>query len=98
MCGADRTTALDIQEAWNCGRRAVELALEGQSGVMVTMNRVSNDPYKVEYETAPLKAVAVEAKPMPLEYVDAENLFVTKECVDYLKPLIGELPQYVKLF
>ncbi|MBP5622759.1 MAG: diphosphate--fructose-6-phosphate 1-phosphotransferase [Thermoguttaceae bacterium] len=98
MCGADRTTELDIQEAWNCGRRAVELALEGKSGVMVTMNRVSNDPYKIEYETAPLSAVAVEAKPMPLEYVDAENLYVTKECVEYLKPLVGELPKYVKLF
>lgn len=98
MCGADRTTELDIQEAWNCGRRAVELALEGKSGVMVTMNRVYNDPYKVEYETAPLSAVAVEAKPMPLEYVDAENLYVTKECVEYLKPLVGELPKYVKLF
>ena len=98
MCGADRTTELDVQEAWNCGRRAVELALEGKSGVMVTMDRVSNNPYKVEYKTAPLDAVAVEAKPMPLEYVDAENLFVTKECVEYLRPLVGELPKYVKLF
>lgn len=98
MCGADRATALDIEEAWQCGRRAVELALEGTSGVMVTMNRVSNDPYKIEYGTAPLDAVAVAAKPMPLEYVDAENLFVTKECLDYLRPLIGELPKYVKLF
>ena len=93
MCGADRTTERDIQEAWNFCRRAVELALEGKSGVMVTMNRVSNDPYKIEYETAPLSAVAVEAKPMPLEYVDAENLYVTKECVEYLKPLVGELPK-----
>ena len=65
---------------------------------MVTMNRVSNDPYKIEYGTAPLDAVAVAAKPMPLEYVDAENLFVTKECLDHLRPLIGELPKYVKLF
>lgn len=98
MCGADRTTQLDIQEAWQCGRRAVELALEGKSGVMVTMDRVSNDPYKIEFGTAPLDAVAVEAKPMPLNFVDAENLFVTKECVDYIRPLVGELPKYVKLF
>ncbi|MGN0910400.1 MAG: diphosphate--fructose-6-phosphate 1-phosphotransferase [Thermoguttaceae bacterium] len=98
MCGADRTTALDVQEAWNCGRRAVELALEGKSGVMVTMDRVSNDPYKIEYKTAPLDAVAVEAKPMPLEYVDADKLFVTDACVEYLRPLVGELPNYVKLF
>ncbi len=98
MCGADRATATDIQEAWNCGRRAVELALAGTSGVMVTMNRTSNAPYAVTYETAPLDAVAVEAKPMPLEYVDAENLFVTDACLEYLRPLVGELPNYVKLF
>ena len=98
MCGADRAVATDIEEAWNCGRRAVELALEGKSGVMVTMDRVSNDPYKVEYSTAPLDAVAVEAKPMPAEFVDAENLYVTDACVEYLRPLIGELPKYVKLF
>ncbi len=98
MCGADRTTENDIAEAWNCGRRAVELALEGKSGVMVTMRRESNDPYKIAYDTAPLDAVAVEAKPMPLEYVDAENLYVTDACLEYLRPIVGELPEYVKLF
>ena len=98
MCGADRTTATDIQEAWNCGRRAVELALAGTSGVMVTMNRASNAPYTVTYETAPLDAVAVEAKPMPLEFIDKENLYVTDACLEYLRPLVGELPNYVKLF
>ncbi|MBQ1278098.1 MAG: hypothetical protein IIY07_05595 [Thermoguttaceae bacterium] len=46
----------------------------------------------------PLGAVAVEAQPMPTEYVDAENLYVTDACVEYLRPLIGELPKYVKLF
>ena len=64
---------------------------------MVTMKRVSNNPYTIDYETAPLDAVAVEAAPMPREYVDAENLFVTDACLEYLRPLIGELPEYVKL-
>ena len=98
MSCADRATALDIEEAWNCGRRAVELAVGGTSGVMVTMNRVSTKPYKIEYGTAPLNDVAVRDREMPLEYVDAENLFVTKECVEYLRPLVGEMPEYVKLF
>ena len=39
----------------------------------------------------------VEAQPTPPEYVDAENLYVTDACVEYLRPLIGELPKYVKL-
>ncbi|MBQ8364121.1 MAG: hypothetical protein IJX36_09375 [Thermoguttaceae bacterium] len=41
---------------------------------------------------------AVEAQPTPAEYVDAENLYVTDACIEYLRPLIGELPKYVKLF
>ena len=65
---------------------------------MTTMNRASNAPYTATYETAPLDAVAVEAKPTPLEYVDAENLYVTDACLEYLRPLVGELPNYVKLF
>jgi len=40
----------------------------------------------------------VEAQPPPMEYVDAENLCVTDAYVEYLRPLIGELPKYVKLF
>ena len=65
---------------------------------MTTTNRASNAPYTVTYETAPLDAVAVEAKPMPLEFIDKENLFVTDACLEYLRPLVGELPNYVKLF
>ena len=98
MCAADRATRRDVDEAWQCGRRAVELALDGQSGVMVTMNRVSNDPYKIEYGTAPLRKVAVGAKPMTADLIDAENMFVTPKCLEYLRPLVGELPKYVKLF
>lgn len=98
MCAADRTTATDVQEAWNCGRRAVELALEGKSGVMVSIKRLSNAPYEATYETAPLETVAADAKPMPREFVDAENLFVTDACLEYLRPLVGALPRYVKLF
>ena len=41
---------------------------------------------------------AVEAKPTPTEYVDAENLCVADACIERLRPLIGELPKYVKLF
>ncbi|MBQ9126298.1 MAG: hypothetical protein IJY15_00900 [Thermoguttaceae bacterium] len=41
---------------------------------------------------------AVETQPTPPESVDAENLYVTDAYVEYLRPLIGELPKYVKLF
>ncbi len=96
MSAADRTVPLDIEEAWNCGREAVRLAVEGTSGVMVTIRRISNKPYKIELGSAPLSQVALGEKPMPLDYLCSNRLFVTDACLDYLKPLVGELPKYVK--
>ncbi|MDO5579603.1 MAG: 6-phosphofructokinase [Planctomycetia bacterium] len=98
MAAADRASDLDIEEAWKCGQRAVDLALQGKSGVMVTMNRVSSNPYKIELGTAPLAEVALGEKPMPDEFIDDENLFITDACLDYLRPLVGDLPSYVRLY
>jgi ATP-dependent phosphofructokinase / diphosphate-dependent phosphofructokinase len=96
MCAADRAVDQDIEEAYGCGAEAVRLALASTSGVMVSLIRDSNDPYKCSLGTAPLSDVAVEAKPMPEEYLDAENLTVTEACLEYLRPLIGEMPKYVR--
>jgi 6-phosphofructokinase 1 len=97
MCAADRAVPLDIEEAVACGREAVRLAVTGTSGVMVTINRLSNVPYKTELGTAPLAQVALGEKPMPSEYLCSDRLYVTDACLEYLKPLIGELPEYVRL-
>lgn len=96
MCASDRTNPIDIEEAYKCGQRAVELAVSGTSGVMVTMNRVSDNPYKIDFGTAPLSEVALGEKPMPDSFIDDENLFVTEECLNYLRPLIGDLPEYAR--
>ncbi|MGI5830989.1 MAG: 6-phosphofructokinase [Thermoguttaceae bacterium] len=98
MSAADRAVALDIDEAWRCGERAVDLALAGDSGVMVTMNRLSNNPYKIDFGTVPLSEVANGEKPMPDNFICNDRLFVTGECIDYLKPLVGEMPKYVRLY
>ncbi|MDO5113265.1 MAG: 6-phosphofructokinase [Planctomycetia bacterium] len=97
MCAADRAMPGDIQEAWACGNRAVELAMEGVSGVMVTILRDSNLPYAWSLGTAPLREVALGEKPLPDDFIDDENLYVTEKCLEYLRPLVGELPEYVRL-
>ena len=97
MCAADRTTALDREEAYACGQKAVQLAVGGTSGVMVSIHRDANAPYRCSLATAPLASVAVEAKPMPDEFIDPSGFFVTPACLDYLRPLIGPLPEYVRL-
>ncbi len=94
MSAIDRAVAFDLQEAYDVGAKAVELAEAGTSGVMVTINRVSNNPYKAEYGTTPLSNVAVHAKPMDDKYINAEGNWVTDEFIEYIKPLVGELPMF----
>jgi len=97
MCAADRTSQTDVEEAYACGRRAVELALEEASGVMVSIVRESSDPYRWTLGTIPLAEVVNAAKPMPPEFINADGSFVTPACLDYLRPLVGPLPQYARL-
>ena len=97
MAAADRVSTTDVEEAHACGRRAVELATEGQTGVMVSIVRESNQPYRWSLGTVPLSEVAIRAKPMPDEFITPEGNFVTPASVDYLRPLVGPLPEYARL-
>jgi ATP-dependent phosphofructokinase / diphosphate-dependent phosphofructokinase len=97
MCAADRVAAADLEEAHACGRRAVELAAAGTSGVMVSIIRESSNPYRWTLGTAPLAEVALGAKPMPDDYITPSGTFVTPACIEYLTPLVGPLPEYVRL-
>jgi len=94
MCAIDRASESDLEEAYACGRRAVELADGGESGVMVTIVRTGSDPYGVRYGTIPLHEVAERAKPLPDSFIAASGSFVTPAFLDYARPLVGELPEY----
>ena len=80
-----------------CGKAAVELAAKGTTGVMVTLVREPGKSYKCTTGTIPLSEVAVRAKPMPDEFISEDGFDTTEAFVEYVKPLIGELPHYVKL-
>jgi len=97
MCGADRASKVDIEEAYMAGAAAVGLAKQGKTGLMVTLERESNSPYKCVTGEVALNKVAVKAKPMPDNYITPEGNFVTDEFIEYLRPLVGELPEYAKL-
>ena len=88
----------DLDEAFNCGKKGADLAFSGESGKMVYMNRVSNDPYKIKYEVFDdIHKIANIEKKIPLEWIDVDNNYVKDELVAYLKPLIqGEVKQIYK--
>ena len=97
MCDFVRSSAIDLEEAYRCGVEAVKLAESGESGVMVSIKRVSNNPYRIEFGKVPLREVAVSAKPMPLEYFNKEGNHVSDLFIEYMKPLAGDIPEFIKL-
>ena len=97
MSAIDRAVPTDLEEAYQCGQEAVKLAAEGVSGYMVSMKRTSNDPYTIEFDKEPLENVAVRAKAMPDDFINERGNFVTEKALEYLRPLVGEIPEYVEL-
>ena len=97
MCDFVRASTVDLEEAYQCGVEAVRLAARDESGVMVSIRRLSNTPYAVDYGVVPLREVAVSAKPMPLDYFNAEGNHVSPLFIDYMTPLAGEIPEFVRL-
>ena len=97
MCAIDRAVQLDLDEAFNCGKEAVKLALSGISGFMVTIERISNEPYKAGFGKTELSNVAIRAKAMPDDFINERGNFVTEKLFDYMRPLVGNIPNYTQL-
>jgi 6-phosphofructokinase 1 len=97
----------DVDQAYAVGAAAVKFALEGKSGVMPVIKRVSNNPYRWKIGEASLGRVANREKKMPKSYISADGFGITPAARRYLEPLIrGEdyppydrngLPKYVRL-
>jgi ATP-dependent phosphofructokinase / diphosphate-dependent phosphofructokinase len=96
MCASDRTSRLDLEEAYQAGREAVRLATTGQTGVMVSFVRPSGE-YRTTLGTVPLEEVAGKPKKMPDEFINEASNFVTPAYLDYARPLVGELPRFADL-
>jgi 6-phosphofructokinase 1 len=96
----------DVKQAYELGKKAVELAIKGHNSVMPTVDRISDAPYKYKIGMADLKDVANVEKFMPRDFITKDGFGITPKCKRYLTPLIqGEdypkyadgLPVYVTL-
>lgn len=97
MCAIDRASKVDLEEAYLCGVKAIELAEEDVSGVMVSILRASSSPYRIKLSAISLDEVALGIKPLDDKYINTRGNFVTDKYLDYIKPLVGELPAYSEL-
>lgn len=97
----------DVDQAYAMGKAAVDLALQGKSGVMPIVVRTSDKPYRWKVGEADLAKVANKEKMMPRGFISKDGFGITAAARRYLEPLIhGEdyppyhrdgLPKYVRL-
>jgi len=81
---------VDQSEAYLAGRTAVQLALKGRSGEMVTFKRQKGRKYSCKTGTVALKSVAIAEKLMPASFINPEGNYVTNAFIEYCRPLIGK--------
>ena len=96
-CAAHVASRTDIQESRMLGMTACHLALEGKTGLMAAVERISDEPYQVRFTGIPVCSVANQEKKVPEDYINAAGNDVTEKMMSYLRPLIqGEAPVIYK--
>ena len=87
-CAGHLTSRTDITEAYQVGGAAVKASFEGQSGVMIAIKRISNDPYQSTTEPHDIHEVANFEKKIPLEWINESHTNVLPPYHQYVRPLI----------
>ncbi len=82
----------DLDEAEACGREAVRRARAGESDCMITMQRVSDDPYEITFGTTPLAGVANVVRRLPEEFIRPDGRGMSDAFRRYALPLLGPDP------
>ena len=91
-CAAHMAAGTDIREAYELGIAGAKYALEGNTGFIPVLKRISDAPYRSVIEYADLKSIANVEKKVPLEWINKAHNNVTDNMLEYVKPLIkGEI-------
>lgn len=92
--GSHFASLQDSTEAYELGAEAVRLAMKGQSGLMSSLKRISNDPYEYALTSLPLDEVANKERTIPLEWISEDGFDLKPGFFrEYVLPLIqGEVP------
>ena len=85
-----QASRVDVEEAYNVGAKAVDVALREGTGWMATILRRPGDVYEAYYDKAPLEAVANAARQLPGAWIAPGGTDVTDDFIRYAQPLIGD--------
>ena len=87
-CGGHLASRTDITEAFQVGGAAAKAAFEGETGKMVALKRLSNDPYQCTTELVNIDDVANYEKKVPVEWINEARTDMLPEFLAYARPLI----------
>lgn len=79
---------VDILEGFQVGGAAVKAADEGDSGMMVVIERFSDDPYQSGTAVKDVHKIANDERVVPRNWVNKEGTYVTEDFITYVRPLI----------
>lgn len=88
-CGAHIASLTDIDESIKVGKAAVRAASEGVTREMMTIVRVSDNPYESSVSHSDVSLIANMVKKVPAEYINEQGNHVTDKCLEYILPLIN---------
>jgi len=83
-------STVDIEEAYQVGHKAVEIAMADGTGYMATILRHPGSDYKPYYDKVPLEVVANSVRYLPQSWIAPSGIDVTDAFINYAQPLIGE--------
>jgi 6-phosphofructokinase 1 len=81
---------VDIDEAYEVSKKAVEIAIEDGTGWMATILRAPGNTYRAFYDKVPLETVANSERFLPKSWLTKDGTDVTDDFIRYAMPLIGE--------
>ena len=88
-CAAHIQSATDVNEAFQVGVAASRAAFAGETGKMVSIERASGEPYQSSTDLVDVQLVANQKKDVPRGWINETGDNVTKEFLDYVRPLIA---------
>ncbi len=79
---------IDLEEAYQVGQFAIEQAIEGKSGYMVSLERLPGRNYTCVANLVELDSIANLVRMVPDEFINEEGNDVTEKFIDWARPLI----------
>ena len=91
-CASYAASRVDLDEAFDLGHAGYNAARGGKTGAMCALERISNEPYEVKSGLMDVAEVANQVRRVPREWISEDGMGVTDELMEYMRPLVGELP------